>query len=144
MIHLSSASLSYVDNIAVFGRDRAGVDQAMHKIISELNACGLLTHDHTPASSQCELLGMHIDGERREIRMTAKRHWRVKWALEWILRKRRVLGKTRKESLVIPRLLVCSTETHSVSLMQYTNSSENIMNRLQLCGTQYVVRLKLC
>ena len=84
----------YVDNIAVLGRDKARADGAMNRISSELNSCGLLTHEHTPAATQCDLLGMHIGGDRKEIQMTAKRYWRIRWALGCMLRKRRVRGRT--------------------------------------------------
>ena len=73
----SKRFIVYVDHIAVFGRDRARADCAMNRIISELDSCGLLTHEHTPAATQCDLLGMHIDGDRKEIHMTAKRYWRI-------------------------------------------------------------------
>ena len=89
----STRFIVYVDNIAVFGRDREEVDRVMGKIICELNRCKLLTHEHTPADTQCELLGMFVDGEKKEIRMTSKRFWRIRWGLEWMLRKGKVRGR---------------------------------------------------
>ena len=48
----------YVDNIAVFGLDAETVDKIMAKIKSSLNNRGLLTREHVPACTDCELLGL--------------------------------------------------------------------------------------
>ena len=69
------------------------VDAAMEKVIIVLNSCGLLTHEHTVAEPDCKLLGLQIDGRRKEICMTGKRYWRIKWAIEWVLRKKKVKGR---------------------------------------------------
>ena len=92
--HIARNPLCMLVTLRFFGRDKTRVDCAMNRIISELNRCGLLTYEHTPAATHCDLLGMHIDGDRKEIHMTAKRFRRIKWALKWVLRKRKVRGRT--------------------------------------------------
>ena len=63
----------YVDNIAVFGLNKESVDSIMAKIKDSLNQKGLLTHEHVPANTNCELLGLRVDGVRKELRMSGKR-----------------------------------------------------------------------
>ena len=92
-LHHPERFIVYVDNIAVFGRDPKRVDQVMSRIVSELNQKGLLTHELVPASTKCELLGLHFDGVRKEISMTTKRYRRIRWSIEWVLRKKRVTGR---------------------------------------------------
>ena len=48
----------YADSIAVFGLDAETVDKIMAKIKSSLNNRGLLTREHVPACTDCELLGL--------------------------------------------------------------------------------------
>ena len=81
----------YVDNIAVLGLDAETVDKLMGKI--SLNTSGLLTHEHVPACTDCELWGLRVDGKRKELRMSSRRYWRIKYALEGALQARRVSGK---------------------------------------------------
>ena len=92
-VHHPLRFVVYVDNIAIFGRDKEMVNKAMEKVIVVLNSCGLLTHEHTEAEPECKLLGLQIDGTRKEICMTGKRYWRIKWAIEWVLRKKKVKGR---------------------------------------------------
>ena len=72
----------YVNNIAVFGLDAETVDTIMAKIKINLHNSGLLTHEHVPACTDCELWGLRADGKRKELRMSSRRYWRIKYALE--------------------------------------------------------------
>ena len=92
-VHHPLRFVVYADNIAMLGRDKKLVDAAMEKVIAVLNVCGLLTHEHTTAEPECKLLGLQIDGKRKDICMTGKRYWRIKWAIEWVLRKKKVKGR---------------------------------------------------
>ena len=75
----------YVDNIAVFGLQAETIDKIMAKIKTSVNKSGLLTHEHVPACTDCELLDLSVDGKRKELRMSSRRYWRIKYALEWDL-----------------------------------------------------------
>ena len=75
----------YVDNIAVFGLDAETVDKIMAKIKISLNNRGLLLHEHVPACTDCELLGLRAHGKRKGLRMSSRRCWRIKYALEGAL-----------------------------------------------------------
>ena len=83
----------YVENIAVFGLDAEAVDDIMSNIKISLNNSGLLTHEHVPACTDCELLGLRVDGKRKELRMSSRRYWRIRYALGWALQARKVSGK---------------------------------------------------
>ena len=135
----------YVDHIAVFSRDKTRVDSAINRIISELSSCGLLTHEHTPAATQCDPLGMHIDGDRKEIHMTAKGYWIIRWASEWMPRRwkvrdrtlERIIGHTTFAAL-LNRNALSVTRTQCISL------SANITSIHQFFGTVFVETLKPC
>ena len=86
--------LVYVDNIAIFGRNAVLVNDMMRRVESRLNDVGLLTHELTLASTNTELLGLVVDGKRKEIRMSPKRFWRIRYAIEWVLSREKVSGKT--------------------------------------------------
>ena len=46
------------------------------------------------ASTNTELLGLVVDGKRKEIRMSPRRYWRIRYAIEWVLSREKVSGKT--------------------------------------------------
>ena len=50
-------------------------------------------HEHVPALTDCELLVVRIEGNRKEIRMSNRRFWIIKYALALIIRSRCVPGK---------------------------------------------------
>ena len=69
------------------------VNKGMAKIKKSLNSSGVLTHEHVPACTDCELLGLRVDGKQKELRMSSRRYWRIKYALEWDLQARKASGK---------------------------------------------------
>ena len=135
----------YVDNIAICGRDKKLVDAAMEKVIVVLNSCGLLTHEHTVAEPDCKLLGLQIDGRRKEICMTGKRYWRIKWAIEWVLRKKKVKGR------ILERIIghytfaaLLNRNALSVTHTPFTSVAENIMTHPHTFGIQSGASLRPC
>ena len=101
------------------------VNKAMEKVIVVLNSCGLLTHEHTVAEPECKLLGLQIDGTRKEICMTGKRYWRIKWAIEWVLRKKKVKGRILERivghytfAALLNRNALSVTHTHHLQVLQ--------------------------
>ena len=77
----------------MLGLQAEAVDNIMAKIKTSLNSSGLLTHEHVPAYTDCELLGLRVGGKRKDFRMSSRRYWRMKSALEWSLQARKVSGK---------------------------------------------------
>ena len=68
----------YVENMAVLGLQTKTVGKRMANIKTILNDRELLTHEHVPAGTDCELLGLRADGKRMELRMSSRR---LEWAL---------------------------------------------------------------
>ena len=83
----------YVDNIAVIGLQAETVYKIMANIKTSLNSNGLVTHEHVPVCTDCELSGLRVDGKRKGFRMSSRRYCRFKYALEWALQARKVSGK---------------------------------------------------
>ena len=65
-------SVVYVDSIAVFALQAETVDQILAKTKTSLNSSGLLTHEHVPTCTDYELLGLRVDGKRKELRMNSR------------------------------------------------------------------------
>ena len=83
----------YVDNIGALGYSQTAVDTAMSTVIHTLNACGLKTHEHVPACVKQEVLGVQLDGERLEARVTRKRIHRLRIVIDWALKRGRLRGQ---------------------------------------------------
>ena len=60
--------LQYVDNFAVFGPDRAGVQERLDAVCRALEGRGLLLHKQQIDEGKATVLGWEIDGPNREIR----------------------------------------------------------------------------
>ena len=144
-VHHTLRFVVYVDNIAICGRDKNVVDAAMEKVIAVFNSCGLLTHEHTTAEPECKLLGLQIDGKRKDICMTGKRCWRIKWAIEWVLRKKKVKG------WILERILghytfaaLLNRNALSVTHTTFTSFAESIVTHPHIFGIQSDVSWRPC
>ena len=64
----------------------------MAKVISTLEAHGLVTHDFVDSCVVQEILGVELDGARHRTRITPKRYSRLRKVLRWVLGRRNISG----------------------------------------------------
>lgn len=77
----------YVDNANIIAVTEESGRLLYDGMLAELERIGFVLRDLTPPCSDFEFLGMVFDGERRTIRHSNKRCWRLKWALDDLLRR---------------------------------------------------------
>ena len=75
----------YVDNYIIAAEDKELAEIAFDKVKKSCQAAGLPTHDETRGARQLTGLGWLFDGEKSEIRPTAKRVWRFYLAIDYVL-----------------------------------------------------------
>ena len=86
--HLGSGavvSLPYCDNVHTLSTDADLCNYSKQKIVRDLEELGFEMHEDEPASLQFETLGGLVDGERGEVRPTARRAWKIKLAFEHVM-----------------------------------------------------------
>ena len=81
------------ENIAVLGLQAETVDKIRANIKASLTNSKLITHEQVSAGTDCELLGLRVDGKRKERRIRSTRGWRIKYSLEWALQAGKISGK---------------------------------------------------
>ena len=77
----------YVDNGIIFGADPEKVDGLLHQMVTVVREAGLPVHEVEPASDCVEVLGWRIDGQQKRLSVRPRRAWRLRQALEWLLRR---------------------------------------------------------
>ena len=75
----------YVDNFLAIGTCAASVRTATEQARSRLEAARLPTHDVCLDGQDEEVLGWRVRGVEGTIRPTARRVWRLRLALDWVL-----------------------------------------------------------
>lgn len=85
--------LEYVDNFASLGISQDHVASAVGAMQSLLERRGLVVHEVDSGSPSAQLLGWMIDGVQGTVQPTARRLWRLRYALEEVLSARQVTGR---------------------------------------------------
>jgi len=81
----SPVAAVYVDNSLVVATSREECDAAMGRVLQELRRVGLAFHALESSARVLEFVGLEIDLERRVLRNTRKRAWRLYLALEQLI-----------------------------------------------------------
>ena len=82
--------LQYVDNFAIFGPDRIGVQKRLDGVCRVLEGRGLPLHKQQVDEGTATVLGWEIDGPGRQVRPKKERVWRIRLAIRGLLRRGRV------------------------------------------------------
>ena len=86
------AHFVYVDNLGIISTSSHRVATALSQTTNLFDEAGLLTHEHSVTSEKSEALGVCLDGRRLETRVSTKRYWKVRRALDFALSLRRLPG----------------------------------------------------
>ena len=103
------AGAPYVDNANIIAVTEESGRLLYDGMLAELGRIGFVLRDLTPPCSDFDFLGIVFDGERRTIRHSNKRCWRLKWALDDLLRR----GGSTGECLCCA---LCGHLVHHISL----------------------------
>ena len=82
----------YVDNFLVLGHTPQEVSQEASRLEEALNAKGLLVHEVFGPSTSATFAGLEFDGSSRTARVSMKRIWKLRFALDFVLNCRCVSG----------------------------------------------------
>ena len=75
----------YVDNFAVASLDPDIATTKVSEARRVLEGLGLGCHEVSPGAASSEFTGLSFDGERRVIRVSSKRIWRLRLAIDFAL-----------------------------------------------------------
>ncbi|CAK0864927.1 unnamed protein product [Prorocentrum cordatum] len=81
---------AYVGNLGALGADRRRGAAVFAGARAPCEGAGLAVHDRSEAPPAVGGLGVELDAERREARLTAARYWRLNAGLRWLLARRDV------------------------------------------------------
>ena len=93
----------YVDNAVFIGRDKAKVTDLRKKAHLALEAAGLPIHEEVEHSRELETLGLRFGP--KGVQSTAKRRWKLRRAIDHVLRKQRMTGSELEH--LVGRLTFC-------------------------------------
>ena len=82
----------YVDNIGVVSTDGTLATMRLDEIADAYRALGLTIHEVEVTSNSLEALGVVLDFKRHQTRITQKRLWRTRGALEYCIQRGRASG----------------------------------------------------
>ncbi|CAK0846210.1 unnamed protein product [Prorocentrum cordatum] len=80
-----AAGAAYVDNYLVSGRQRAEVQAAAGKVEQEPSSLGFVVHEQVDATRHASFVGLDLDGREHAARVSAKRVWRLRCAIQELL-----------------------------------------------------------
>ena len=84
---------AYVDNYLVAGCQRAKVQAVARKVEHELSSLGFVVHEQVDATRQASFVGLELDGHEHTVRVSARRAWRLRCAIEELLGRPKVRGQ---------------------------------------------------
>ena len=88
-----TAGAAYVDNYLIAGCQRAKVQAVALKVERELTSLGFVVHEQVDASRLASFVGLDLDGHEHSVRVSARRAWRLRFAIDELLRRRKVRGQ---------------------------------------------------
>ena len=84
--------IQYVDNLHLFGTNKAEVESRFWKAVDRLRRAGLTVHEIEINEGSAEVLGWRVE-EGGVLRPTLKRLWRIRTAVRELLRRGRASGQ---------------------------------------------------
>ncbi|CAK0788291.1 unnamed protein product, partial [Prorocentrum cordatum] len=87
-----AAGATYAGNYLVAGSQRPKTQAAASKVERELSSLGYVVHDQVEATRATSFAGLELDGHRDSARISARRAWRSRHAIEKFLRRPKVRG----------------------------------------------------
>ena len=85
----SSCHAIYVDNYCVISGDREVACNHAAQIRYSLIGARLPVHEIVEGAGELDFVGLHLDGEQHEVRMSWRRVWRLRLALDYLIQHRR-------------------------------------------------------
>ena len=82
---LTSSSITnalYVDNFMVAGHDPQVVGALCNRHTCWLNEQGLRVHEEFAPTTSCTFAGVDFDGEKHTARISLRRAWRLRFAID--------------------------------------------------------------
>ena len=89
----------YVDNFLVTGHCPSYVDQQATALGNRLNAAELVVHEVFSATTHATFAGVDYDGERLTARVSARRVWRLRFSIDYILGRHGISGRSLEKIL---------------------------------------------
>ena len=103
----SSCHAIYVDNYCVISGDRDVACDHAAQIRDSLLGARLPVHEIVEGAGELDFVGLHLDGEQHEVRMSWRRVWRLRLELDYLIQHRRCSGKNWRKSWDIALGALC-------------------------------------
>ena len=88
-----TAGAAYVDNYLIAGCRRAKVQAVALRVEHELSSLGFVVHEQVDARRHASFVGLDFDGHEHSVRVSARRAWRLRFAIEEVLRRPKLSGQ---------------------------------------------------
>ncbi|CAK0837444.1 unnamed protein product, partial [Prorocentrum cordatum] len=91
--------LAYVGNFGVFGCDKAEVEAARRQALEGIRQAGFHVHEIEQVSASLDIVGVHLDGDKKVVRLSSARAWRLYAGLHALVRRGRCTGREMRAVL---------------------------------------------
>jgi len=89
----------YVDNFLVAGRCLTQFDKQASALGNRLNDADLVVHEVFSATTHATFAGVDYDGERLTARVSSRRIWRLRYAIDYVLGRHDISGRSLEKIL---------------------------------------------
>ncbi|CAK0887158.1 unnamed protein product, partial [Prorocentrum cordatum] len=91
--------LACVDNFGVFGCDKAEVEATRRQALEGIRQAGFHVHEIEQVSTSLDIVGVHLDGDKKVVRLSSARAWRLYAGLHALVRRGRCTGREMRAML---------------------------------------------
>ncbi|CAK0895237.1 unnamed protein product, partial [Prorocentrum cordatum] len=91
--------LACVDNFGVFGCDKAEVGAMHRQALEGIRQAGFHVHEIEQVSTSLDIVGVHLDGDKKVVRLSSARAWRLHAGLHALARRGRCTGREMRAIL---------------------------------------------